>query len=153
MANIGKLLKDEFVRLSKKNATQFSKPLKTEIRSLKKQVRVLQNGLKTVHAMLSKTTTPVAHEPAAASQEAARGFSGKGIKALRRKFKITQAQLATLANVSSQSVVLWERKPGKIRLRHATLDALSAIRALSKAEVKAALGQKTPTTRKPSPTR
>lgn len=143
MANIGKVLKDEIVRISKKNATFFAKPLKGEIRALKNQIRALKGDLKSVQAALKQCAAlPDARESEAGLPQPGRWFSGKGVKALRRKFKITQAELAALAKVSSQAVVLWERKPGKIRLRHATLLALSAVKAMSKADVKAALGSK-----------
>ncbi len=143
MANIGKVLKDEIIRISKKNATFFAKSLKSEIRALKNQVRALKGDLKSLQAALKHCAAlPDARESEAGLQQPERWFSGKGVKALRRKFKITQAELAALAKVSSQAVVLWESKPGKIRLRHATLQSLSAVKSMSKADVKAALGSK-----------
>jgi DNA-binding transcriptional regulator YiaG len=143
MANIGKVLKDEIVRLSRKNANLFTRPLKSEIRALKSQVRTLKKDLKTVQESLKKSgSLQVAQGTETESAKPGRWFTGKGVKALRRKFKITQAELAALAKVSSQAVVLWERKSGKIRLRHATLDALAAVKAMSKADVKSALGLK-----------
>jgi DNA-binding transcriptional regulator YiaG len=140
MANIGKLLKDEIARISKKNAVALTKPLKNEMRSLKLQLRAATTALKTLEAAVRKGTAPRAEAGPEAAAPALHAFTGKGIKSLRRKFKITQAELAKLAKVSSQAVVMWERKPGRIRLRHATHESLCAIRLMRKADVKAALG-------------
>jgi DNA-binding transcriptional regulator YiaG len=141
MANIGKVFKDEMIRLSRKNALASTKPLKNEIRSLKLQIRSLGMELKTIKAALGKPASAKSAEAGAEAPAKTRAFTGKGVKALRRKLKLTQAELAKLANVSSQAVVMWERKQGKIRLRHATETALSAVRGMSKAEAKAALGK------------
>lgn len=141
MANLGKLLKEEIVRLSKKNAAALAKPLNTQIRTLKHQVRTLAASLKTLEAAVRKgaAAAPDANDPDAVPAKG-RAFTAKNVKALRARFKITQSELAKLAKVSSQAVVMWEHKTGKIRLRHATYDALAAVRAMRKADVKAALG-------------
>lgn len=140
MANIGKVLKDEMIRLSRKHALAAAKPLKSEIRNLKRQLRNLQKTLKTVQSQAAKKRIELPEE-AGAPEEKIRAISGKGIKSLRRRLKITQAELGKLANVSTQAVVLWERRSGKLRLRSATSQSLNAVRAMSKAEVKAALGK------------
>lgn len=141
MANIGKVLKDEMIRLSRKNALASTRPLKNDIRSLRQQLRALGAELKNLKTLLGKSSVGKSVEIAADEPPTLRAFTGKGVKSLRRKLKITQAELAALAKVSSQAVVMWERRPGKIRLRHATYDALSAVRGMSKADVKAALGK------------
>jgi DNA-binding transcriptional regulator YiaG len=139
MANIGKVLKDEIVRLSRKNAGSIGKPLKAELRSMKRQIRALTLDVKALEVIVRKGAAPKVKTEAAEAAPAGRAFTGKGIKALRRKLKITQVELARLANVSPQAVVMWERKAGKIRFRHATAESLSAIRGMRKADVKAAL--------------
>ncbi len=143
MANIGKILKDEIDRLSRRNAASFATPLKKDIRLLKLHIRDMAVTLKALQAALRKGNTPLAVEEEGTPAKA-RAFTGKGIKSLRRKFKITQAQLARLANVSSQAVVTWEGKPGRIKLRHATYESLSAVRLMRKADVKAALASPAP---------
>ena len=138
MVNIGKLLKGEIDRLSRKNAASFATPLKNDIRSLKLQICSMAVTMKALQAALRNGATPLAVEEEGTPAKI-RAFTGKGIKSLRRKFKITQAELARLANVSSQAVVIWEAKPCRIKLRHATYESLSAVRHMRKADVKAAL--------------
>ena len=143
MANIGKVLKEEIIRLSKKNASALTKPLKTELRSLKHQLRAMKADIKAAQAALTKcASAPVPGTEETEGKTPGKWFSGRGIKAMRRKFKLTQAQFAALAKVSPQAVVMWERKTGKIRLRHATLASLTAIRSMKKADIKVALGTK-----------
>lgn len=60
-------------------------------------------------------------------------ITGKGVRSLRKRLGLTQAGLAKLADVSTQTVVMWERVPKKISLRRkATVAKLQAIRKLNK---------------------
>jgi transcriptional regulator with XRE-family HTH domain len=56
--------------------------------------------------------------------------TGQGVRALRKKLKLTQAELAMLVGVSAQSVTTWEGKKGKLSLRPATLKEVLAVRTM-----------------------
>ena len=63
-------------------------------------------------------------------------ITGQGVKALRKRLGVTQAGLAKLAGVSSQAVVNWEGKKGKINLlRKATGARLQELKGMGKREV------------------
>ena len=62
-------------------------------------------------------------------------ITGQGVKALRKRLGVTQASLAKLAGVSSQAVVLWEGKSGKINMRKATGARLQELKGMGKREV------------------
>lgn len=143
MANIGKVLKDEIVRISRKNALAFAKPVKSELRTMKRQLRSLSNALKAVQAAVQKSPAiSKSVEADAGEGKSERAYTGKNIKALRRKLKLTQVELARLAKVSPQAVVMWERKTGKIRLRRTTVEQMALVRRMSRADAKAALAGK-----------
>ena len=69
------------------------------------------------------------------------GFSGMYmLKSLRDKLGLTQAGLAELAGVSTQSVVNWESTEGKISFRQQkTADRMQEIRGMGKKEAWAEL--------------
>ena len=48
-------------------------------------------------------------------------ITGKGVKALRRKLRLTQAQFGKVAGISVTTVAKWERTDGKVDLRRQTL--------------------------------
>ncbi|MFO7535460.1 MAG: helix-turn-helix transcriptional regulator [Kiritimatiellia bacterium] len=143
MANLGKVLKDEIVRISRKNALAFAKPMKAELRSLKRQLAGMALELKAVRSAAQRMPAVAVSENAeGAEAKSARAFTGKSIKSLRRKLKLTQVELARLAHVSPQSVVMWERKKGKIRLRRSTFEQMALVRLMNRAQAKAALNGK-----------
>ena len=69
-------------------------------------------------------------------------ITGKGVVSLRKKLGLTQAQLATLVGVSTQSVVKWEKVEGKIPLRRKETSArLQTVRGMSKTSAWEELGK------------
>lgn len=146
MSNILKELKSEIVRLARKELKSELGPVKKInasqrglIAGLRKQIAGLQKEV----AGLKKIVP--ASDKAILTKEAPEGrfwISGKGVKNLRKRLGVTQAQLAKLAGVSSQAVVLWEKNKGKINMRKATAGRLQAVRSMGKKEVVGILGKK-----------
>lgn len=66
-------------------------------------------------------------------------FFSKGIVSLRKRLKLSQAELGKLAGVTSQAVALWERRNGRLKLRTTTTAKLQEIRAMGARAVKKAL--------------
>ena len=61
---------------------------------------------------------------------------------LRKRLQLTQAELAVLANVSTQSIVKWEKHEGKIPFRQEkTAARMQVIRGMSKTEAWDELGK------------
>ena len=65
-----------------------------------------------------------------------RRFSAKGVRSLRRRLKVSQAEFAKLLGVSAQAVYLWEGKSGPLALRQETRKALANLRGLGRREIK-----------------
>jgi DNA-binding transcriptional regulator YiaG len=140
MPNIAKLLKDEIQRIAHKeikvSASELHKnnvsmkrtlaELRKELAAMKIQVRQLIK----IQGKQQKAEPEVATEGAAEKLR----FSAKGIRALRRKLKLSQADFAKLVGVSSLAVYQWERKEGKLALRQTTRTKLAEIRGLGRKE-------------------
>ena len=77
--------------------------------------------------------------------------TSKSVGRLRARLGLTQEQFAKLLGVSSQAVVQWAAKDGRIRLRKSTLSALAGIQHIGKREAwrrLEALGEPRPATRR-----
>jgi len=139
MPNIGKVLKDEILRLAKKESKGSTSvvhkdtvALKKTVASLKRQITQLQRD---VRQLLATETKRKKLEPAVSPEKAEKlRFSAKGIRALRRKLKLSQADFAKLVGVSSLAVYQWERKEGRLALRGETRNKLAAIKGLGRKE-------------------
>ena len=145
MPNIMSALKSEISRLAKKEAKQVVAPVKKSsasyrglIAGLRKQFGALQ---KEVAAL--KRATPKADKALAAQEPAGRFWiTGKGVRALRKRLGLTQAQFAKLVGVTGQSVVNWEGAQGKAPIRlKAAIARLQAIRGMGKKQAAEMLGQ------------
>ena len=146
MSNVMKELKSEISRLARKEAKQVVAPVKRVsanyrglIAGLRKQVSTLQKEI----AVLRRAA-PKAEKALAAAQEPQGRFwiSGKGVRTLRKRLGLTQAQFAKLAGVSVQSVVNWEAAKGKAPIRRKTSIArMQQIRGLRKRQLAEIMGK------------
>ena len=144
MPNIMSVLKSEITRLVRKEAKQVVAPVKKVsanyrglIAGLRKQVRALQ---KEVAAL--KKTAPKAEKSLATAHEPQGRFwiSGKGVKTLRKRMGLTQAQFGKLVGVSVPTVVNWEGAQGKVNLRKAAAGKLQGLRGIGKRQAAEMLG-------------
>ena len=145
MPNILSVLKSEISRLARKEAKQVVAPVHKAsanyrglIAGLRKQIDALQNEV----AALRRAAPKV--ERSIAAQEPAGRFwiTGKGVKALRKRLGLTQAQFAKLAGVSGQTIVNWEGSQGKAPIRlKAAIARLQAIRGMGKKQAAEILGK------------
>jgi len=138
MPNVASILKAEITRIARKEIKTELSPLRkaatkqrSDIAALKRQIVTLEQRNKSLRGALEKTDVL----PPAATQEPAdtaeKGWiSGKGVKSLRNRLKLTQAEFGKLVGVTVKSVNTWEQKPGMLKLHAATKDALFAIRGI-----------------------
>jgi DNA-binding transcriptional regulator YiaG len=138
--NLIKALKSEISRLAKKEVKSAVTPLKAEViklkkanADLKKQLADLQRETKA----LSKATTntaPNATEATSAIRKvdvkSKQYVTGTGIRSIRNRLKLTQRQLAVLVGVSVQTIIHWEKKPGKLTFRGNTLPSILEVKGL-----------------------
>jgi DNA-binding transcriptional regulator YiaG len=63
-------------------------------------------------------------------------LTSKGIRRLRKRLGLSQAELAKLVGASTQTVHMWETKKGPLRLRGNTLAAVLSAREMGAREAK-----------------
>ena len=156
MPNIAKVLREEISRIARHEAkvavTPIRKPtirLRKDVANLKVRLALLEKATKELQAVVAKIQ---AAQPEAVPELQEKGWiSGKGVKGLRKKLGLSQNDFAKLVGVSSQAVVLWESKPGMLKMRDTSKAAVFAVRGLGKAEAKQRMdemGKKTKVVRK-----
>ena len=136
MPNIGTVLRDEIVRLSrregrgqlgatKKAAAQHRR----DIAALKRQVAVLERQVK----QLSRR---IAGQPSAVSTEASGvklRFVAKGLRSHRARLGLSAGEFGRLIGASANSVYAWES--GKTSPRRDQVAKIAAVRAMGKRDV------------------
>ena len=145
MPNIMSALKSEISRLARKEAKQVVAPVKKAsanyrglIAGLRKQVAALQSEVAAL-----RRAAPKAEKALAAAQEPQGRFwiTGKGVRALRKRLGLTQAQFGKLAGVSVPTVIKWEGAKGKAPIRlKAAIARLQAMRGMGKKQAAEILG-------------
>jgi DNA-binding transcriptional regulator YiaG len=143
MPNIGTVVREEIVRLSRKECRQQVEPVKKtatqmrrEVVTLKRQVAQLERQV----AMLSRKVIGRAAVKDDANTKPTR-YSAKGLQAQRSRLELSAADFGKLLGVSAQSIYNWES--GKARPRAEQIAKLRALRVLGKREVAARLEQLT----------
>jgi hypothetical protein len=108
--DIGTVLNEEIVRLSRKECRQQVEPLKKsatqlrhEVGTLKRQVAQLERQV----VMLSRKVLGAASVKVAADTKTAR-FSAKGLQAQRSRVALSATDFGKLLGVSAQSIYNWE---------------------------------------------
>ena len=146
MPNIMSALKSEISRLAKKEAKQVIAPVKKAsanyrglIAGLRKQLDALQGEVAAL-----RRAAPKAEKFLASKTEPQGRFwiTGKGVRALRKRLGLTQAQFGKLAGVSVPTVVKWEGSQGKAPIRRKTSIArMRQIRGLRKRQLAEMMGK------------
>lgn len=147
MANIAKALKVEIARISGKEikaavgeVTRGNKTLKKTIAGLKKRIANLEKENKRLSAAVKRSEGQAKQAITTEKTKRAR-LTSKGIRALRKKLKLTRPAFAKLLGTSPQSVYMWETKNGPLKLRVNTKAAILSLRGIGAREAKRRLGE------------
>ena len=141
MPNVAKVFREEIARIARKEAKSAAAlPRKRSARlqhtsaELGRRLAALEKAVKALGATLSKLQAAM---PAPAVQEPVKArLSGKGIRSLRRKLRLSQAGFGALIGVTAHSVMNMEKKAGALKIRQKTRDALLSIRGLGAKEAR-----------------
>jgi DNA-binding transcriptional regulator YiaG len=146
MLSIGKALKAEISRISRKEAKSVTGPiakgnsdLKKTVLDLKKRLAALEKENKRLLAEAKKEKPVSAPEPGEETRKAR--ITATTIRSLRSKLGITQAEFGKLAGVTTHMVYLWESKEGPLNLREKSKTAILAIKGMGAREAKDKLGK------------
>ena len=143
MPNIASVLKEEILRLARKEVRAETESLKkataahrSDLAALKRRIAGLEKQLARAEKGSGKAKPPAEGEGAPRTR-----FSPKWLAARRAKLGLSAADAGTLLGVSAQTVYAWEA--GKTRPRASQLPAIAAFRALGKRQIKARLEAET----------
>ncbi len=133
MPNLANVMKNEIVRLARKEVRaevltlrKAATSARTDINALKRRVAALEKQI----ASLSKASPAKQVEPETEPQSIR--FSSKGFAALRARLDLSAAQMGLLLGASDQSVYKWERGA---RPRAHQLPKIAALRKMKAQQV------------------
>ena len=146
MSQLMAVMKDEIRRIARKEIKAATAGLKKDQTTFRKTVAALRRQTKehrsTIRQLLKVATKQA--KMATMAPEAAEGskvwVTAKGIRARRKKLKLSQAQFGKLVGVSGHTVLKWEHGSGTLKFRSQTRRALLAIRGLGIREARLRLG-------------
>ncbi len=138
MPNIANMLKAEIARVSRKEIKSAVEPvrkaaakLRSDVAELKRQLAVLEKDNKRLCDVIAKGEASSSQPAAEPAGESSKGWiSGKGVRSMRTRLKLSQADFGKLVGVSANTVTNWEGKSGMLKLRDAPRAALLAIRGI-----------------------
>ena len=140
MPNFALALKEEIVRLARKELKKELDGLKkasasyrTEIAALKRRILALEKAAGRPSPKATQRLVPEGQ----GDESSPMRFSAKGLKTLRARLKLSAIAFGTLVGVSAQTIYLWER--GQTRPRAQQLRAIAALRKMGKRAVDATL--------------
>jgi DNA-binding transcriptional regulator YiaG len=148
MSQLVAVMKDEIRRIARREIRAATAGLKKDQTMFRKAVAGLRRQIKehraTIRQLLHVATKQA--RMATMAPEAAKSnkawVTAKGIRALRKKLKLSQAQFGKLVGVSGYTVLKWEHSSGPLKFRSRTRQALLAIRGLGIREARLRLGHK-----------
>ncbi|HNS82042.1 MAG TPA: helix-turn-helix domain-containing protein [Kiritimatiellia bacterium] len=147
MANVMNVLKSEIVRLARKEAKSETAPARRImaaqrglIADLRRQVGAMQKELNVLKKNVASSGRAVLEK---AQPKGRFWITGKGVRALRKKLGLTQADFARLAGVSVPTIVNWESSKGKVSIRRKEIPArLQAMRGMNRRAAAEILGKR-----------
>lgn len=137
MPNIASVMKDEIVRLARKEVRSETEGLKKAAAKYRADAADLKRRVATLEKLVTRlgkaTSSP--KEPYAEGEGMVRfRFSAKRLAAQRQKLGLSAGEMGTLVGVSGQTIYNWEA--GKSRPRQQQLAALAAVRGMGKKQIK-----------------
>ena len=139
MPDIAKVLKEEVLRLARKevraataNLRKDTVTLKRAVADHKRRLAKLERDNKRLVSATEKTRKETLVVSDGEVQRAR--ISGHMVRSIRTRLKLSQADFATLVGVNPQTVYQWERKGGRLRFRGGAKTAIIEVRKLKAAE-------------------
>lgn len=145
MSKLMVVMKDEIRRIARKEIRAAIGGLKKDRTLLKRSVAELKKGVirdRKILNALAETVARQARQVAAPPPQDKARITAKGIRALRRKLKMSQVDFGKLVGVNALSVMKWEHKTGALQIRDQSRKALLAIRNIGVREARLRLGRR-----------
>jgi DNA-binding transcriptional regulator YiaG len=140
MSNVATTLKEEIIRLARKQLRsqvqgmkKTSELYRRDIAALKRKVTKLQQQVARGDGMVAKKATEYSDSEAATRVR----FTAKGLCSERKRLGLSADDYAKLVGVSAQSIYNWEGDLTRPRKNHVLM--IAAIRGIGKKEARARL--------------
>jgi len=144
MGKLEDALRDLIQYHSRRAAREMLGELPARVRSAHRDIRGLRKSIEElagqVRELLNASGEELPVPPAPQAETERARFSRRSLKSIRKRFDLSQQELAQLLEVSSAAVTSWES--GRSRPRKANIARIITLRNLSKEEVNEALGRK-----------
>jgi DNA-binding transcriptional regulator YiaG len=118
-----KALKDEIARIARSEIKTALAPIKSVNASQRKYIAELRRRIEELEKekkQLVKAVSKAVPVPEESTDDTSRGWiTGAGVRAMRKRLKLSQKAFAELAGVSLPTVALWEseKNSGKLNIR------------------------------------
>lgn len=137
MPNIQLAIRSEIERVARRAIRAEVAPVRKQIGEYRATIAKLRKELAALHKQVKGSGRRTAEKQSGEVQSeeggnVARRFSAARLAAHRQKLGLSAADYAKLVGVSSLSIYKWEG--GNVRPRAAQIEALSAVRTLSRAQ-------------------
>jgi DNA-binding transcriptional regulator YiaG len=143
MPNVARVLKEEIARIARKEVKAAVAPgrkasvrLRKDVAGLKGQVASLEMESKSLQALLKRMAASQPATAAVPDTGKKPRITAKGLRSLRRKLGLSQAEFAGLIGVSRQAVANWEKRQGAVRVRETTKSAILPLRTIGAREAR-----------------
>ena len=140
LANLGSVLKEEIVRLARKEVRNETLGLKkastqhrSDIAALKRRVASLERQVSALTKQAAANTAP----PSSPDVVGRVRFTAKGFRAQRQRLGLSARGMGLLLGVSPQTIYNWEAENSRPRREQMT--AIAALRGVGKREASARL--------------
>jgi DNA-binding transcriptional regulator YiaG len=141
MPKLAEVLRGEIIRISRREARVATAGIREAkirltktVADLKRRIAKLQGENKWLVAAEKKR---LAQKPQITPETSRKArLTSKGIRRLRRKLGLSQANFAKLLGASTQTVHMWETKEGPLRLRGNTLASVLSAREMGARDAK-----------------
>ena len=140
MPNIASVLKEEILRLARKEVKSETESLKKASAHYRSEIAALKRRITSLESQLGRISKKASKGEAEKGQLAATSgarFSAKGFATRRKRLGLSAADMGALLGISAQTVYNWES--GKTRPRPQQLEAWVAVRSLGKRLIKTRL--------------
>jgi len=143
MGKLEGIIKEEIIRLAKREMRMKFVPLRRDVRSLKITISELRKSVSSLQKVASQQKNQVGPQPVpeVTSEDMVKArISPRLIKSLRKHLKVSQRELAKLAGVTVGAVFQWEK--GKFEPKDDKKKILIGLRKLGRQEARKLLAGK-----------
>ena len=137
--NLNSIIKDAIAKGAGRIVRKPMAAVRHDVAALKRQVAELRRAVRELQRAVGRKTDNLVEADDSVEVKRKRRPTGDGIRKMRAKLGLTQAQFGKLLGVSSLSVSKWECTEGPVTVRNRTLVALRKARSLGKREALKAL--------------